>query len=404
MTLPVITLLSGVQTEIDPDICFTLDSTDLGVLDTDILAGTEDTLFVAPIQGIEINRGRSRQLDRFQSGSATIIFRNADRKLDPLNEASEYAGYVVPRLRFQILADNVPIYSGLTTDWDIDYELTGQDIAVAYCSDVFTLLSNLSFVVDTGTGPQNPGQRLNFALDTFSFTGPRAIDNGNSNLGAYDIEANTQLLDYMFQVSASDRGNLFMSADNKITFVGRFGRDPISEVTFADDGTGIPYSALKNQYGDELLFNEVVVSSPAGSVTETDDDSISQFGLSIFDFNNALNSSTSELREIAQDIIEKYGKPKVRFTGLQVELAGLSNAQIADILDLDLADQVSVKKSFAVGSPSYVTQDLMVTGIKHQIRPGSHVVEFTFEPTPYKVGLRLDDAVKGTIDEDNYLG
>ena len=45
MTLPVITLMSGIQTEIDPDICFTLDSTDLGVLDTDILAGTEDTQF-----------------------------------------------------------------------------------------------------------------------------------------------------------------------------------------------------------------------------------------------------------------------------------------------------------------------------------------------------------------------
>jgi len=85
-------------------------------------------------------------------------------------------------------------------------------------------------------------------------------------------------------------------------------------------------------------------------------------------------------------------------------LAGLSDSQIADILALDLADQVSVKKSFSVGSPSYVTQDLMVSGIKHRVRPGSHVVEFTFEPTPYKVGLRLDDAVKGTIDEDNYLG
>ena len=404
MTLPVITLLSGVQTEIDPAICFMLDSTELGVLNTDILGGSEDTLFVAPIQGVEINRGRSRQLDRFQSGSATILFRNVDRKLDPLNEDSEYAGYVVPRLRFKILADDVPIYSGLTTDWDIDYDLTGQDVAVAYCSDAFTLLANQVFTVTTAMSPQSPGDRLNLVLNIFGYSGPRAIDTGNSNLGGYDVDANTQLLDYLFQVSASDRGNLFMSADNKITFVGRFGRDPISEVTFADDGTGIPYSALKNQYGDELLFNEVVVSSPAGSATETDDDSISQFGLSTFDFNNALNSSISELREIAQDVIEKYGKPKVRFTGLQVELAGLSDSQIADILALDLADQVSVKKSFSVGSPSYVTQDLMVSGIKHRVRPGSHVVEFTFEPTPYKVGLRLDDAVKGTIDEDNYLG
>jgi hypothetical protein len=404
MSLPEISLMSGIQTQIDPDICFTLDSADLGLLDTDILAGTEDTLFVATVESISISRGRSRQFDRFQSGSATIRFRNADRKLDPSNQDSEYFGLIVPRLRFKVLANTTPIYSGFTTDWDIEYDLTGQDVAVASCSDAFTLLSNFIFTADTSTGDETAGPRLNTLLNAFGYQGPRSIDTGNSNLGPYPVPANTQLLDYMFQVSASERGNIFISADNTFTFVARFGRPVLSEVTFADDGTGIPYSSLTNQYGDELLYNEITVSSPAGSVTRRNEDSIAQYGLSIFNFDKALNNSLGELEDIANRMLEEYGKPKLRFTGLSVQLAGLSDAQIEDILALDLADQVSIKKSFSNGFPLSVIQDLIVSGIRHSINPGSHVVEFTFETTPYKVGLVLDDPIRGTIDEDNYLG
>jgi hypothetical protein len=70
------------------------------------------------------------------------------------------------------------------------------------------------------------------------------------------------------------------------------------------------------------------------------------------------------------------------------------------VLNLDLADFVTVKRSFGVGSPSSVTQDLIVTGIQHSIRPGSHVVEFTFEPTPSEDYLLLDSSTNGILNTD----
>jgi len=362
--------------------------------------GANFTTFNAPVQSISISRGRSRQLNRFEAGSAVINFYNEDRKLDPLNDDSAYQSLIVPRLSFQILADSVPIYSGVVKDWNIDYDLTEKDTASATCSDLFSTLGDVKFVEEVATSAESCDDRFDFVLNYFGFVFDTDFDVGNANLGAFDIAENVQLLDYMFNVAFSDQGNIFVAADGALTFVGRYGRTPVSELTFADDGTGVGYSSLTNEYGDELLVNKVSISSPVGSGAAENATSIADYGEATFTFDKALNEYPLDPQWIAEAIINFYGEPNLRFTGLSVQLAGLDSADVADVLALDLADQVSVKKSFSVGSPSSVTQNLIVTGIRHQIVPGSHVVQFTFEPTPYRDVLTLDDSVDGILNTD----
>jgi hypothetical protein len=303
----------------------------------------------------------------------------------------------------QVLADSTPIFSGVVKDWDIEYDLEGQYPAIAYCSDLFTIMANATFVEELETVDQNCDERLISVLNYFGYVFDTDFDVGNANLGAFPISANTLLLDYIFNVAFSDQGNIFVTADNVLTFTAKYGREPISELTFADDGTGIGYSSLTNELGDELLFNKVAISSPAAQGLAEDATSIAAYGEAVFIFDKALNKYQLDSKWIAESVLDLYNNPGVRFTGLSVELAGLSSADVEDVLLLDLADQVSVKKSFAVGSPSSVTQDLIVTGIRHRIVPGSHIVEFSFEPTPYRVAFVLDDAVLGELD-DNDLG
>jgi len=395
--------MSGIPVPVDSSTAFMLDSSLLGVLDTNTLGGDVDSEFLAPIQSITISRGRSRQLDRFQSGSAVISFYNADRKLDPLNQSSEYYGKIAPRLRFQVLANDIPIYSGLATDWDFEYDIANQDSAIVFCSDALTLFANMTFDL-TGSPGATPGVTLDWVIDQVNYLGPVDFNIGNANLGAYQIDAGTQVLDYMFQVAKSDDGKLFVSADGVLEYFDRFGRGETADVGFSDDGTGVPYMLLSNQYGDELLYNYVTAESPAGSYEVSSQESLNNFGLASLSHTDLLNNSVSGLEDIAERYLEKFAFPQLRFTGLQVELAGLSSAQVTDILNLDLGSLVTVKKTFSVGSPLSVTQELFVSGIQHQIRPGSHSVEFSFEPNPFLKFLRLDDLTRGKINEDNVLG
>jgi hypothetical protein len=131
-----------------------------------------------------------------------------------------------------------------------------------------------------------------------------------------------------------------------------------------------------------------------------DTTSIAAFGLSVLSVTGLLNRFEHEFDAVAEYLLGLYGEPAVRFTGLRVELAGLDSSDVEDVLALDLADQVSVKRSFSVGAPSSVTQKVIVTGIRHSIRPGSHTVDFTFEPSPYKDLFTLDSSTFGILDTD----
>jgi hypothetical protein len=98
----------------------------------------------------------------------------------------------------------------------------------------------------------------------------------------------------------------------------------------------------------------------------------------------------------------KYSQPQLRFTGLSTQLLALSDAKQKTCLGLDLTDVCSVVKHFAVGSPSSVSQTVIVTGISHNITPASHIISYTFESTDGNAYLTLDDLVFGTL-ENNLL-
>lgn len=410
MAAPTMQVLVGFQTTTGFGQPFQLNDAVYGLLNTGTLGGLAYADLTSLVESVNITRGRSRQLDQFNAGTATISFNNSSRILDPLNTSSIYYPYVLPRCPVQILANGIPIYTGLITDWNLDYNIASNgDRMYASCSDAFTVFANTTLVAHTVTA-ELTSTRINTVLDytEVAYQGARSIGTGSSTLGAsatsssFNIADGTNLLTYLQQVNTSEQGYLFMSADGTVTFKGRSSvLNPVSGATFTYTGAGINYQTLLNQYGDELLYNYIVTQSPAGAQQITSDStSIAQYQSQSLNITNLLNSTTTEVAGLGNYLLGKYKNPVLRFTNVSTQLAALSSANQAIALTLDLTSIATVVKNFTTGTPSTESQTLIVSGVSHNITPGSHIVSYTFESTDGNQYMTLDDAIFGTLDNN----
>jgi hypothetical protein len=403
MSAPVIQVLVGFQTTTGFGNPFQLNDPVFGLLDTGTLGGLQFADLTSLVESVNITRGRNRQLDQFNSGTATVTFDNVTRVLDPLNTASVFYPFVLPRCPIVISANGIPIYSGLVVDWNLDYDLANQDRMYANCADDFTVLANQALNAFTPSA-QLSGARVSAVLDRpeINYQGARQIGTGSSNLGAYAVSAETNVLNYLQLVTTSEQGYLYISADGALTFKGRTEvLNQPADAVFTSNGTNLPMQTLTNEFGDELLYNYIVTESPAGGPFDAiDTTSQALYQSQQYALTNLLNSSASEVEALGDYLLGKYKNPVLRFTGLSNQLAALSATNQDACLNLDLTDIASITKTFVQGSPASVTQTVIVSGITHSITPQSHIVAYTFESTDGNQYLTLDDAIFGVLDQN----
>ena len=412
MPAPTIQVLVGFQTTTGFGQPFQLNDAVYGLLNTGTLGGLAYADLTSLVESVNITRGRSRQLDQFNAGTATVSFNNSTRILDPLNTASIYYPYVLPRCPIQILANGIPIYTGLITDWNLEYDIASNgDRMYATCSDAFTVLANTTLIARTVT-QETTNARINTVLDytEVQYQGARNIGTGSSTLGAsasssgFNIADGTNLLTYLQLVNTSEQGYLFIAADGTLTFKGRSSvLNPVAGATFSYTGS-IAYQTLLNSYGDELLYNYIVTQSPAGVQQITSDaTSISQYQSQSLNLTNLLNSTVTEVAGLGNYLLGKYKNPVLRFTNVSTQMAALTAANQNIALSLDLTSVATVVKNFTTGTPATESQTLIVSGVSHNITPGSHIISYTFESTDGNQYLTLNDAIFGTLSTTNLL-
>ena len=410
---PDITVMVGFEQTAGFATPFQLDDSTFGKLDTGTLGGVEMLDVTAMVRSITINRGRNRDTEQFNAGTAQVRFYDPNRDLDPLNEDSPYYPWVGPRMPIEVFANGYEIFAGTITDWNLDYDYTTPgNVMTALCADNFTVLANMTFA-EWAPVEQKSGARITASLarPEISYQGARSLATGQSTLGgtpgggsAYDVPQGTSVLNYLQRIAASEGGFLFMDRANVLTFVDRSQNiNPSAVAAFTEDGTGIPYSSLTNQFGDELLFNSIQMQSPPGDVqTATDAESVARYQASQYSKLDLLNSTEAEVLDLAGAFLATHKNPILRFTGVSLQLAAYETIDQNDLLALDLVDVVTVQKSYDVGNPASVTESLIVSGIQHSITPGRHTVAFTFEHTDSRAYFTLDDPLLGRLDF-NYL-
>ena len=383
---------------------FILDDPVAGVLDNTVytLGGTVFKDITDRVISLSSDRGKNRDLERFNSGSLNVTLNNDDRAFDPNYDASPFAGAIVPRREVRVTVDGERVITTTIDDWNYSYTPDGDSRAEIVATDEFTLIARQVLTAGTAT-PELSGARVSAVLDMDSVDWPadkRNIDTGVSTLGADVFEGNA--LTYLQKVSDSEQGLLFISKDGDLVFRDRLDATPTSAsvVDFADDGTGIPFTLTSVNYGSELLYNQSIVTSNAGTATADNDRSQTAYGVTSVEL-DTLVSTEVELQNLADFLVQKYGDPEYRFETIRVNLDTVGGANKATCLGLECGDIINI--TFTpndIGDP--IQQFGQVIRINHEIDTARHDMFISVTSLDWTF-LVLDDSVFGKLDSNNAL-
>ena len=106
---------------------------------------------------------------------------------------------------------------------------------------------------------------------------------------------------------------------------------------------------------------------------------------------------------LATDLLDRYKLPEYRFDKLQTIYNPLGSGDRATLTGVDVADVVSITRTFLTGTPLSVTKEYSIENIRHVITPSTHTVEFGLAVADLVYEFILDDATFGVLDTDNAL-
>jgi hypothetical protein len=339
------------------------------------------------VTNININRGRATQLDSFPSSNCTIVAddRMADRYFDPLNTSSAwYSGGTVgiaPRRKFEVYggtAGTQAMFTGFVYDLNIDYADPNLSTATIVCTDA---LGQLGQTVLTGFNPssQLTSARVSAILDrpevAFS-TALRSIETGVATCGSVAYDDATNVLAALNDVAVAEGGRLFVDRSGLVNFDARVGAASGSAVANFGGTAGLPIQSLSNEYGAETVLNRVAVQIDGGTASNIATGTASQgeYGIKTLSLTGVPLVDNAAGSALADFLLSKFENPTVKFSGFTVLLNALTAAQQEVVAGLEIGDLVSVSKSFNVGSPSTVSQNVVVESIRHSINPQRHDV------------------------------
>jgi hypothetical protein len=385
---------------------FRLDDLLYGQLDTSPygLGGTIFFDVTTKVRSVAIRRGKNRQLDQYDQGLANIVFNNNDRTFDPEFTGSPYYGQIIPKRQIQISSGGVVQFFGTIDDWNLEYEPSGDSIVSAACSDAIGVFATQTISVRTND-QEYSGDRVNTILDLAEInwaTTSRDVETGQMLLGADTIPDDTSALAYLRTIEKSEPGSFFISKTGDVVFRDRLTAATSGGLVLADDGTGIPYTGMRVQYGSELLANEIVLQNYANTeVIATDTDSIGLYGISNLTQTGLLVANASDLGEMAVFFASKFAQPEYRFESVEVIVDQLPTIQQAEILGLELGSVVKIVFTPNGIAPA-IEKYAEIIRIDHAITITNHVVSLGFATLDFTLFV-LDDPEFGKLDSNNAL-
>jgi len=233
-------------------------------------------------------------------------------------------------------------------------------------------------------------------------TALRDISTGVATCGTVAYADNTNTLQALQSVAIAEDGRLFADRKNQIVF------DPRIDFTFSTaiasfGGTAsnnIPLLSIGVAYGQETLFNRVQIDVDGGTAAQVAADTASQtqYGVQTLAFSNVPLNNLAAGSALAQNLLDKYKQPVIRFNEISTSLNACGSALWPTVLALDVGDIINVTKTYTTGLPLSRTDSVFIESVNHDITTSDHRIRFGLGQAQLLTVFILDQSQLDDVD------
>jgi hypothetical protein len=333
-----------------------------------------------------IRRGRTTALDVFETGTATVSFKDDTGDWAPDNLSSIYAGKLKPMRKIIISGiwegtDVLPIFYGYITNFNTLFPIGTDEVnrVTLSCVDAFKILSNSVVTSVSGTAAgDTTDERFGLILDQINW--PPVLKGVTPGTNTVQADDGTQrnVLEALRLLETSEYGAMFISKGGEVTFYGQADLDiniydPVYE--FADDSSALPYTDMKIGHDDSLLYNDITVFAPSIADAHVSDSASQTKYFTRAAIRNTINDTLAGSTDVAENLLNFTKNTDVRVDAISVSLLGQSSEAFPyAYLLANIMDPIKVTRQMP---GSYVFEKyLLIQGIDHDISPNRWDVTF----------------------------
>jgi len=358
-----------------------------------LMSGSFVTVATTDVISINIRRGRTRQSERDQCGTADIILNNFSGTYNPDATSGTYVVGGVSILRDGLQMRIVATIGGVAYNLYYGFlEITRVDQGEAP-SVTMTFVDGIAYIADAqapalaaAANAETAATRVGRMLDIVGWPSG-ASRSLTGSVGMLATVQNRSCMAMIYQAVDAIAGRFYISRDNVATLVplaNKFSRP--TQLLFTDTGASntVGYMELFTNPGTYYVVNQAVVDrgNANNQYTSRYNPSVSSYGIAkaVFDAPVATNSNAENLalyesRKLADPLT--YVE-RIDFNALAL---GDYGALYPDFLATELGDQVSVVRSG-------VQYNLVVEGMAFVIVQNNWMMSYTTSAiNPYSITI-----------------
>ena len=370
---------------------------DVGVWDTDEWGALTTWVDISSdVRLVRTRKGRQRETNRIEVGTAEIVLDNRSGNYSPENTAGLYTAGGITGIRpwrpFRVTVTDdsagstFSVFYGYAISWQETYGGPGDNdnvMTVSLVDELAKISGYNSLAVAAVGGGEDAAFRIARILTNAGNTAPTSlwVDPGFLASSMQDTTLSSNALTEIYLTCDSDAGIFYADVDGTLTYEGKYfrfydSRSTTATATFSDAIPDQSYSDIGMSYDGDLVVNIASYAMVGGTAqTFADASSRALYGDRKAVRTDLICETDAQALSLATWEVVRRSVPELRCEYVTVKPRG-SVGQFFVVFAVGISDRVTVIRT-PVGGYSF-SRDVFIEGVEHTVTPDDWVTTFRF--------------------------